>query len=176
MMDTNKSPKKINLRHLLLLSILTAMALTLFLVEAQIPLPIGIAGVKLGLANLVTLFLLVKFSARDAAAVLGMRIFLGNLFTGQAVSLLYSLAGGILSLVVMLLLCRILKGKSIWFVSVMGGISHNLGQILIAMCLLGVGGVLYYLPFLLVSGILMGLLTGLVTQGFLAAWDRLHIQ
>lgn len=175
-MDTNKSPFHKKLRHLLLLSILTAMALTLFLVEAQIPLPIGIAGIKLGLANLVTLFLLVKFSARDAALVLGMRIFLGNLFTGQAVSLLYSLAGGILSLIVMLLLCRVLKGKSVWFVSVMGGISHNLGQLLVAMCLLGVGGVIYYLPFLLVSGILMGLLTGIVTQGFLKAWECIPMQ
>ncbi len=164
------------LQHLLLLSLFTAMALTLFLVEAQIPLPTGIAGIKLGLANLVTLFLLVKFSARDAATVLGMRIFLGNLFTGQAVSLLYSLAGGLLSLLVMLLLCRLFKGKSVWFVSVMGGIFHNLGQLLVAMCLLGMGGVIYYLPFLLVSGILMGLLTGLVTQAFLKAWERLPIK
>ncbi len=175
-MGKNNAPFHGKLRHFLLLSILTAMALTLFIIEAQIPLPIGIAGVKLGLSNLVTLFLLVKFTARDAAAVLGMRIILGNLFTGQAVSLLYSLAGGILSLGVMLLLCRMLKGKSVWFVSVMGGISHNLGQMLIAMCLLDVGGVIYYIPFLLVSGILMGLLTGIATQGFLKAWERLLIQ
>lgn len=175
-MEKNNAPFHRKLRHLLLLAVLTAMALTLFIIEAQIPLPIGIAGVKLGLSNLVTLFLLVKFTAKDAAAVFGMRIFLGNLFTGQAVSLLYSLAGGILSLLVMLLLCRAFKGRSVWFVSVMGGISHNIGQMLIAICLLGVGGVIYYIPFLLVSGILMGLLTGLATQGFLKAWERLPIQ
>ncbi len=161
-------------KHLLLLSLMTAISLTLFLVEAQIPLPIGIAGIKLGLANLVTLFLLVKFSPRDAAAVLGMRIVLGNLFTGQVVSLCYSLAGGLLSLAVMILLCRLLGGRSLWFVSVMGGVFHNLGQLLMAMVFLGVGGVLYYLPFLIVSGILMGFLIGIATQAFLTAWNRIH--
>ncbi len=159
-------------KRLILLSLLTAMSLTLFLVEAQFPLPIGIAGIKLGLANLVTLFLLQKFSLRDAAAVLAVRILLGNLFTGQAVSLSYSIAGGLLSLLVMWGLCRMLHGKSLWFVSVMGGISHNIGQILAAMFYLGTGGVLYYLPFLLVSGILMGFLIGMVTQLFLYAWEK----
>ncbi len=172
-MDTNTNAPHGRIRHLVMLSLMTAIALTLFLVEAQIPLPVGIAGIKLGLANLVTLFLLIRYSGKDAAAVLGMRIFLGNLFTGQLVSFLYSLVGGILSLAVMLLLCKLLKGRSIWFVSVMGGICHNLGQMLVAMCFLGVGGVLYYLPFLLVSGILMGFLIGVATQGFLTAWARL---
>ncbi len=161
-----------SVKHLILLSLLTAMSLTLFLVEAQFPLPVGIAGIKLGLANLVTLFLLQKFTLRDAAAVLAVRIVLGNLFTGQVVSLSYSIAGGILSLLVMWGLCRILHGKSLWFVSVMGGISHNIGQILVAMIYLGTGGILYYLPFLLVSGILMGFLIGMATQLFLYAWEK----
>ncbi|MBE6851307.1 MAG: Gx transporter family protein [Ruminococcus sp.] len=173
-MNTNTAASHGRIRHLVMLSLMTAIALTLFLVEAQIPLPIGIAGIKLGLANLVTLFLLIRYSAKDAAAVLLMRIVLGNLFTGQMVSFLYSLAGGMLSLTAMLLLCRLLKGKSIWFVSVMGGICHNLGQMLVAMYFLGMGGVLYYLPFLLVSGILMGFLVGVATQGFLTAWKKLH--
>ncbi len=164
-----------SIKHLLLLSLMTAIALTLFTVEAMLPLPIGIAGIKLGLANLVTLFLLTRCTAKDAAAVLGARILLGNLFTGQAVSLFYSLAGGVLSLLVMWLLTRLLQGKSLWFVSVMGGISHNLGQMLVALCMLGSGGVLYYVPFLLVSGILMGFLIGIATQAFTAAWDRLHM-
>ncbi len=159
-------------RHLILLSLLAAMSLTLFLVEAQFPLPVGIAGIKLGLANLVTLFLLQKFTLRDAAAVLAVRVLLGNLFTGQVVSLSYSLAGGLLSLLVMWGLCRLLHGKSLWFVSIMGGISHNLGQMLVAMCYLGTGGILYYAPFLLVSGILMGFLIGMTTQLFLYAWGK----
>lgn len=161
-----------SVKQLILLSLLTAMSLTLFLVEAQFPLPIGIAGIKLGLANLVTLFLLQKFTLRDAASVLVVRILLGNIFTGQVVSLSYSIAGGLLSLLVMWRLCRILHGKSLWFVSIMGGIFHNLGQILVAMCYLGTGGILYYLPFLLVSGILMGFLIGMATQFFLYAWEK----
>lgn len=162
------------IRQLVLLALMTAISLTMFLIEAQIPLPVGIAGIKLGLANLVTLFLLDRFSAKDAAAVLGMRILLGNLFTGQAVSLTYSLAGGALSLCVMLLCHKLLRGRSLWFTSVMGGISHNIGQMLVALCWLGTGGVLYYVPFLLVSGIIMGFLIGVATQFFLKAWS--HVQ
>ncbi len=168
--------KRRNLQHLLLLALLTAMALTLFLVEAQFPLPIPLPGVKLGLANLVTLFLLTNASPKDALAVLLVRILLGTLFTGQLLGLCYSLVGGLCSLGVMCLLHRCLGKRSIWFTSVMGGVSHNLGQLVVALCLLGVGGVLYYLPFLLISGVLMGLLMGLVTQCFLQAWDRLHLQ
>ncbi len=163
-------------RRLVLLSLMTAIALTMFLIEAQIPLPIGIAGVKLGLANLVTLFLLVEFSARDAAAVLLIRVLLGNLLTGQLVSMSYSLAGGLLSLLAMLLCNRLLHGKSLWFTSVMGGIFHNIGQMLVALCYLGTGGVLYYAPYLLISGILMGGLIGAATHIFRKAWKRTHAE
>ncbi len=160
------------IRRLVLLALLTAVSLTMFLIEAQFPLPIAIPGIKLGLANLVTLFLIVKFSPKDAVAVLGMRILLGNLFTGQIVSLSYSLAGGLLSLTVMVICNHLLHGKSIWFTSVMGGIFHNVGQMAVALCYLGTGGVLYYIPFLLVSGILMGFLIGMATQLFLKAWEH----
>ncbi len=158
------------LRRMLVLSLMTALALVMFLIEAQFPLPVGIAGIKLGLANLVTLFLLAEFSVRDALAVLLLRIFLGNLLTGQVLSFSYSLTGGVLSLAVMALLFHLLKGKSLWFVSVMGGVFHNLGQLLVAWFTLGTGGVLYYLPFLVVSGILMGALIGAATQLLLHAW------
>ncbi len=157
-------------KRLVLLSLLTAIALTLFVVEAQITLPIAIPGIKLGLANIVTLFLIVEFSPKEAIAVLLMRIVLGSLFTGQLVTLTYSLAGGLLSTGVMLLCNYLLKGKSIWFTSILGGVFHNVGQILVAFFYLSVGGVLYYLPFLFVSGILMGGLMGIATQTFLRAW------
>lgn len=156
-------------RRLLTLSLLTAMSLTLYLLEAQLAFP---TGIKPGLANLTTLFLLTEFSAKDAACVLLIRIFLGNLLTGQMVSFSYSLAGGICSLLVMWFGIRILKGKSIWFVSIMGGIAHNAGQLFVAWVYLKSGGVLYYVPYLLTGGICMGLLTGVVTQLFLKAWRR----
>ncbi len=158
------------LRRTLLLGLLAGLSLTMFLIEAQFPLPVPLPGVKLGLANLVTLFVISRFSVREAAAVMLIRILLGNLLTGQLVSFSYALAGGILSLAAMAVSHRLLKGKSLWFTSVMGGVSHNLGQMIAALCYLGWGGVVYYVPFLLVSGILMGLLIGLVTQLLLRAW------
>lgn len=167
-------PVVATVRHLVLLALMTAIALTLFILESQLSLPIGIAGIKLGLSNLVTLFLLLKFSLKDAATVLLLRIFLGNLFTGQFVSLTYSLAGGTLSLLIMFLLSELLHEKSIWFTSVMGGIFHNVGQMIIAMYYLGIGGTVYYIPFLLVSGIIMGFLIGITTQCFLTAWKRIQ--
>ncbi len=163
------------LRRVLVLSMMTAIALSLFLIEAQFSLPIGIPGIKFGFANIVTLFLLVNFSEREAAAVLLLRVFLGNLLTGQAVSLSYSLAGGMLSLLAMAVFCRILQNRSLWFVSVMGGIFHNAGQLLVAWLYLRSGGVLYYAPFLLVSGVLMGCLTGIATELLLRAWERASI-
>ncbi len=155
------------LKKLLVLSLFTAVSLVLFAVEAQFPLPVP--GIKLGLANVVTLFLLTRFSVRDGAAVLAVRILLGSLLVGQGASLLYSAAGGAAALLVMALSVRILKGRSVWFSSVLGGIFHNAGQLAAAWLLLG-GGVLYCAPLLLVSGIAMGLLTGLVTQVLLTAW------
>ncbi len=157
-------------KKLSLLSLFAAISLTLFLVEAQIPLPIAVPGVKLGLANLVTLFLLVKFSPGEAACVLFVRIFLGNLLTGQYMSLCFSLAGGALSFLAMWGLVRLLHGKYLWFVSIMGGIFHNAGQTAVAFFWLGGSSLLYYLPFLLLSGIAMGFLTGAATQAFLKAW------
>ncbi len=162
-----------SLKRLLVLSLMTAFALVMFLIEAQFPLPVGIAGIKLGLSNLVTLFLLAEFSVRDATAVLLLRIFLGNLLTGQVLSLSYSLAGGLLSLAAMALLCRLLHSRSLWFVSIMGGVFHNAGQLLVAFFVLGTGGVLYYAPFLLVSGILTGILIGITTGLLREAWHQI---
>lgn len=160
-----------NLKKLLVLSLFTAVSLVLFTVEAQFPLPIP--GIKLGLANVVTLFLLTRFSVREGAAVLSVRILLGSLLVGQGASLLYSAAGGAAALAAMALSVGLLKGRSIWFSSVLGGIFHNAGQLGAACMLLG-RSVLYYAPLLLVSGITMGLLTGLVTQALLAAWDHVE--
>ncbi len=155
----------------LVLGMLAGVSLTLFLVEAQFPLPVPLPGVKLGLANLVTLFVLARFSVKEAAMLMAVRILLGQLLTGQAVSLVYALAGGAVSLCVMALCHRIVQDRSVWFTSVLGGVSHNLGQMAAAVILMGWGSTVYYLPFLLVSGVLMGLLTGIATQLFLRAWD-----
>ena len=141
-------------RRLALSAVLAAIALTIFVLEAQIPLPLPVPGLKLGLSNVVTLF---------ALAVL-VRIVLGNIFTAQIMALLYSLAGGLLSFAVMALLLRVLKRSQLWVAGVFGGIAHNLGQMAVAVAVTGTPALLMYLPVLLLCGIVTGAFTGLCAQ------------
>ena len=149
-----------SIKHLVTLALFTAMALTIFVIEAQIPVPVPIPGVKLGLANVITLVVLLRYRARDAVAVLLLRILLGSIFTGALVGMICSLCGGLLCFAGMALLCRFLHRKHIWFISLIGAILHNIGQILAAMAV----QVLAYLPFLLVTGCITGFFTGLAAD------------
>ena len=125
-----------SVKHLVMLALFTTMALTIFVVEAQIPVPVPIPGVKLGLANVITLIVLVVYRPRDAFAVLVLRILLGSIFTGTPVSLLYSLTGGILCFLGMALLCKLLQKKHLWFISIVGAVLHHVGQILAAIAVM----------------------------------------
>ena len=153
-----------SIKRLVILALFATIALTIFVIEAQIPIPVPIPGVKLGLANVITLVVLVQFRLRDAAAVLLIRILLGSIFGGQMISLVYSLCGGFLCLMGMTLLCRLLKNKYLWFISVMGAVFHNIGQIIAAMAIMQTVQVVVYLPFLLVTGCICGLFTGFVAE------------
>lgn len=150
---------KIN--RLTTLAMFTTLALIIFTIESMIPPLVPIPGIKLGLANMITLVLLHNYSAKDAFLVLFMRILLSSFFFGQALSLLYSLAGGCLCFVAMVLLHRILGGHFQYLTSMFGALFHNLGQLAIALLITEVSGVLVYLPFLLLSGLITGLFTGL---------------
>lgn len=156
--------KRTSVRRLALLAILTAIALTIFVVEAQFPLPVPVPGMKLGLSNIVTLFALSVFGWKEALAILLVRVFLGNLITGQMMSLFYSLAGGLLSFACMALILRILKKDQLWVAGVIGGITHNIGQTAVAVFVTRTPALLAYLPVLILCGILTGALTGLVAQ------------
>lgn len=153
-----------SIKHLITLAMFTTIALVIFVIEAQIPIPIPISGIKLGLANVITLLVLVKYSAKDALIVLFMRIFLGTLFTGQIVSFLYSISGGLLCFIGMLLLIHLLNKKNLWFVSIIGALLHNIGQTIAAIIVMQSVQVVYYLPFLALSGCISGLFTGLVAE------------
>lgn len=118
-------------------------------------------GIKLGLANVVTLWLLYYATWKDALCVLLMRILIASMVTGQMVSFSYSLCGGLFCFVAMALLFRLLGKKHIPFISVIGALFHNLGQICIAMVILRSVSILVYLPMLTISGILTGAFTGL---------------
>lgn len=151
-----------SIKHLVTMALFTAMALTIFVIEAQIPVPIPISGVKLGLSNVITLIILLQYRPRDAAAVLLLRILLGSIYTGRLVAMFYSLCGGFLCFGGMALLCWLLHKKQVWFISIIGAVLHNIGQILAAMLVMQTTKVLVYLPFLLLTGTVTGLFTGLV--------------
>ena len=154
--------KDFSVRRLTTLALLTTIALTIFVVESAIPTFIPIPGVKLGLANIVTLFVIKRYRISDAAIVLGMRIVLATTFAGQAVSFIYSVSGGFLCLVVMAAVNKLLKGNYIFLTGILGAVSHNVGQILAAFFVLRLTGIFAYMPFLMISGIVTGLFTGLV--------------
>ena len=164
--------KKITTKQLTTMAMLTAIALAIHVAEAQIPAPVPIPGVKLGLANIVTVYAVFTIGPGPALMILVARILLGSLFAGQAMSLLYSLAGGLLCFVVMLLLKKILTRKQIWVASVIGAIFHNIGQILVAIVVTGTPTIVSYLPVLLLSGIAAGLFTGFAAQTFIHRMDK----
>lgn len=156
--------RKTKLKKLTFLAVVTAVSLVMFLIEALIPSPVPLPGVKLGLSNIVTTCLLFLLGWREALAVLLLRVFLGSLLTGQLGALVYSLSGGLLSLFCLILLRRALMPHSLWIAGVIGGAMHNVGQILAAILLTQTPSVIVYLPLLLCCGMLAGLFTGLCAQ------------
>lgn len=151
-------------RRLALCALLTAIALTIFVLEAQIPLPLPIPGLKLGLSNIVTVFALAVLGWKETLAIVLLRIVLGNLITGQGMAMLYSLAGGLFSFLCMALVFRILKENQLWVCGVIGGIAHNIGQMAVAVAVTGTPSLLIYLAVLLLCGIVTGAFTGLCAQ------------
>lgn len=151
-------------RRLTELALMTAIALMIFSIELQLPALSPIPGVKLGLANIVTVYGVYRYRAGEVAAVLFCRVILGTFLAGQIVSLLYSLVGGALCLLGMLGLKRILPPENIWLCSVLGAILHNTGQIAMAILLTQTLALALYLPPLLLTGCIAGLFTGLCAQ------------
>lgn len=145
-------------------AIFTAVALTIFLVELQIPSVVPIPGVKLGLANIVTVCAMFLLGPADTACVLLVRIVLGSICSGQMMAMWYSLCGGALCYLSMLGMRKLVTPGQIWVCSVVGAIAHNVGQIAAAILLTRTPSLVYYLPILLVSGIVSGLFTGLCAQ------------
>lgn len=140
---------------------LVALAFIFSYIESLIPVPVPIPGVKLGLANLVVVTALYTLGAKAAFILSIVRILLVAMTFGNMSTLLFSIAGAILSCIVMILLHK--SGKfSLIGVSLAGGIMHNVGQILVAMFVVHNVRMIYYLPFLLISGVVTGIAIGIV--------------
>ena len=141
------------------LGLFSAVAIIFGYVESLIPFFMGIPGIKLGLANLAVLFLLQKYSVKEAALVSVVRILVIGFMFGNLFSILYSLAGAFLSLTVMTLMIK-KTDFSLVGVSVAGGIAHNVGQLIIAMLTVSSLNLIYYAPALLISGVITGIQIG----------------
>ena len=141
------------------LGLFTAFAMILSFVESQIPTFVAIPGIKLGLPNIAIIIILYKFGYKEAITVSLLRVLLTSLLFGTVLSMLYSIAGAVLSFVVMILLKNVL---SIVTVSVIGGVCHNIGQIVVACLVTATKQLLYYLPVLIISGVIAGIVIGMV--------------
>ena len=153
-----------NVKKLTRLSLLSAIALTIFMVEAQIPALLPIPGVKLGLANIVTVFTVFALGPREGAAVLFVRIFLGAVFSGNFSTIFYSAAGGVCAIGVTIALRKVLTNKQLWVAGCLGAVAHSIGQMAMAIALTATPGLIVYLPMMIAISIITGLFTGLCAQ------------
>ncbi len=161
-------------KRLTLLAVLTAAALCVFVLEAQLPPLTPVPGIKLGLANIFTLFALYVLEAKSALALLLVRVVLGSLVTGQVSAMGYSLCGGLLSYLVLLLFYRRIPGKQLWALSILSALVHNLGQLLLASVVMGTFAIFWYAPMLFLAAMVTGAFTGLTTQMVLKHWKNLR--
>ena len=151
-----------NTKKLTALSISITLAMALSFLESQIPAFVAVPGVKMGLANIAVFFVLYRFGVKEGAMVSLIRVFLLGLLFGNFVSILYSIAGATLSFLVMVIFKKLGFFGEVG-VSVLGGITHNVAQIGMACLLLRSEAILYYLPVLLLSGVLAGIVVGIVS-------------
>ncbi len=145
------------------LGVFTALAFVFSYIEFLLPVNLGIPGIKLGLANLVVIVSLYTMGTSWALTLSFVRILLTGLTFGNPASMIYSLAGGMLSLVIMIIAKRC-KLFSVTGVSVLGGVFHNIGQILVAILVVETASLLYYLPVLILSGVTAGVLIGMLSS------------
>ena len=158
-------------RRLTLMALLCAIALTIFMLEAQIPPLVPIPGVKLGLSNIITVFAVFFLGPWSAAGILFGRIFLGAVFAGNFSTIFYSAAGGLLAILATIALRPVLKDSQLWVAGTVGAIAHSIGQMLMAVVISGTAGVLVYLPIMIFCSIFTGSFTGLCA-GFLVKRGR----
>lgn len=146
-------------KRLTTLAMMATFALILSYVESRIPTLVAIPGVKVGLANIVVIFVLYKLGLKEAITISAIRVFIVAMLFGSPVSMIYSLAGAVLSLAVMFVLKKLTPLTEV-VVSVCGGVMHNVAQIAVASIILDTNVVVYYLPFLILSGTIAGIGVG----------------
>lgn len=146
------------------LSMMTAVALIIFIIELRIPDILPVPGVKLGLANIITVYAVYRFNAKEVWLVVFTRVILGTVFSANFSAIIYSLAGAVLCLVGMLGVKKIIPQRYIWLSSIIGAILHNTGQIMAAILIMRSFAVAVYYPMLIIAGSIAGMFTGICAQ------------
>ena len=162
-------------KRIAFMSVLTAAALIVFIIEAQIPPIVPVPGVKLGLANIITLVAMYLLSRKEAGLVLLMRIILGAVFAGSPSSFLFSAFGGLLAYAVMCVLKGPVPENRMWLISIIAAVAHNLGQMIVCVLVVKTPGILVYLPVLIISGIITGAFTGVAAMYLLKALRKIKL-
>lgn len=152
------------IKRLTELSILTGLALIIFVVELRLPDIIPVPGVKLGLANIITVYAVYKYKASETVLLVLARVILGTLFASTFSALIYSLSGAAFCLAGMLLLRRVIPMQWMWLCSIIGAIFHNTGQIVAAAAVMKSFAVFAYYPLLIIAGCIAGAFTGVCAQ------------
>jgi heptaprenyl diphosphate synthase len=147
-------------RKIVTLGLMAALSLAIYAFESILPPVIPVPGIKPGLSNIIILFSLKKFGKKEAGSVLLVRLLLSAFLFGNAISLLYSAAGGFLALLIEIVCDKILSGKNLQITGAFGGLFHNISQLLVAIIIMQTSAVISYAPYLFISGIITGLFTG----------------
>lgn len=156
------------------LGVFAALAIIFGYLECLIPFHIGIPGVKLGIANIIIVVMLYQMGTKEAGIITIVRVLVVGFLFSNAFSIIYSLAGCLMSLLTMTLLKK-RKGFSIYGISMAGGVAHNVGQLAMAAFVMETGNIWYYFPVLLISGVLTGLVIGIVSNEMLKRIKDLKI-
>ena len=151
-------------KKLTLMAMLTAIALTIFMIEAQIPPLVPVPGIKLGLANIVTVFAVFALGPKEAASILFVRIFLGAVFAGNFSTILYSGAGGLCAILITIGLRKILTHDQLWVAGALSAIGHSVGQMAMAIAVTSTPSLAAYLPMMIGCSVVTGIFTGLCAQ------------
>ena len=158
-------------RRIAICGMLLALMLVLGFVESQLPVAVGVPGIKLGLSNGVLIFAVYMLNVPAAYVLMVLKVLLSGFLFGSPSAMMYAFAGGLLSLTLMCLLSR-LKDLSPIVVSMVGGLSHNVGQVALAMVVLNTPKLLYYMAVLMVVGLATGLATGLAANGIIQRFRK----
>ncbi len=173
----NEKNTSVKTRRLVFISVLVAQAMILSFIERMIPVPFIAPGAKLGLANIITVTAVYMLTFKEAAAVVLLRIILTATTFGSLSSFLYSLSGGVLSLLVMASIVKVFRNEvSLVGVSISGAIAHNIGQLIVAAFVINSFLIITYLPILLIVAIPTGIFVGFVARFLINYLERINFR